>query len=367
MRTIRIAKTVGTLLVGGLTFLGGVRAAGAEEARHEALGRDGTFFQLRAGAYGTAFPEGVEVSPETPILGLDVTTPAGECLHYIVPRSLGWETDAEERLFVEPLTGAVFVLFIVRGDGTDEVHLARWSGGSFTDDFHLSDAWNGSRRNLDAIFTRQILVPSAGSIGSGGFAPQVLQAIWWDVPNGGMPTARYVPVFVDRDGRVTTTGTGSFDIASFLAPPSEPCSAPIPAAAEFPGVAKDSSRFDMSHVTVWWPAACSWAVVPVQFGEVSEIRANRFLPFIGIAYPLPPPTSQPAGGSDSRVASATSGSAIAGYPAAASWTDGSVFRYQLWDNKSIPAAWLEPALIPLGGDVTLAKARRLVQDLLDSH
>ena len=366
MNTPNIHSAIRSALLAGAALVAAALPAAAEPARHEVLAQDGSFYQLRATTYGTAFPEGIEVDSATPILALDVTVKTGECFHYIVPRSLGWELDEEEHLYVDPGSGAVFVLWALRGEGADEVHLARWAAGLFSDDFMLSDWSSASRRNLDAIFNRQVVLHNAGTIGSNGLAPVILQVVWSEQSAGSVPGARYVPVVLDRNGMVSTASLAAFDLSSLLTPPSEGCSGWIPSSVEFPTVTRDTSRLDTSHVTFYWTAGCSWVVVPMQIAEVSETRANRFLPFIGVASNLSVASAQPSAAPDARMSAATN-AGTNGYAAAASWTDGGVFRYQIFDNRTSPGTWLEPAPIPLSSDVTVDKARRLVQDLLDGH
>lgn len=361
----------GKLLRSG--FLGGAllvlllaSSATAGAPQTEALDRAGNVFQVRTASYAQVVPGGAAVAPETPVLVLDVASATGECRHEIVPRSFGWEVDTEERLFLDWDTGTVYVLWVAKGWGTDEVRLSVYRDSAWANEYVLSeDSWAG-RRNLDATLNRRLVSPAPGYFGTALWF-KVLQLVWWESFNGGGGAPRYVPVFLNADGTIDTTSAVVYDPTAGETATAG-CSDVVPEAAFFPTVVTEN--FELSRVTAWAPGSCGFVAMGVNLMWVPDSsggeRQARHMPFIGARFRLDGGGAMPVAASDSRVS--VVGPFAGVYQAALSWTEGASFRYQLWSNASNDSlAWSEVRQIPLSGDMTLVKARALLDTLLGDN
>jgi len=342
--------------------------ANANPAKNEALDLQGNLFQLRHAYYGDVAPGGSLATPETPVLVLDVSPVGGDCRHEIVPRSLGWESDTEEHLFLDMNTGSIYVLWIVKGMGTDEVRLSVYQSSTWTSEYRLSDPISASRQNLDTVFSRQSVqsttAVAAGSSASQPF-PMILQLVWWEVSTGGVAGTRFVPVFINRDGTINESSALAYDPAAGVGG-GPACSGALPDAAAFPTITKED--ITLSHLSLFSAASCQFLVIPVQFivsGD-DQGRTNRFIPFIGVTFAVALPSSTSAVGNGSRFGVSSSGSFITGYSASLSWVDSDGFHYQFYNPIGETPAWGDPLRINLAGEMTVDKARGLVQEILDT-
>lgn len=316
--SFRTFRPAAFLLAGALALLvAGQAMAGTRQT--EALDRQGNVYQLRSTSYGQVAPDGSTVAPETPVLVLDVSSSTGDCRHEIVPRSLGWEVDTEERLFLDWDTGAVYVLWVLKGWGTDEIRLSVYQGSAWTGEYKMSDdSWAG-RRNIDATLNRRLVAPAPGYVGISLWY-KVLQIVWWESFNDGGGAPRYVPVFLNSDGTIDQTSAVVYDpTAGEVADGG--CSDLVPEAAFYPSVATET--FDTSRVVAWAPGSCQFVVEGVVFLWVPDSSGNgnqaRHMPFIGARFRVDGGSAMSASASDSRVS--VVGPSALGYQVALSWTE----------------------------------------------
>jgi hypothetical protein len=341
----------------------------ASTGKSELLDRNGNFFRLRSVTYAEAAPGGTIADAETPVLVLDVTT-NGQTVSQIVPRSLGWEWDTESRLFLEPSSGTVYVLWVLKGWGSDEVRLSVFQNGTFTAEHRLSGGAMAGRKNLDATLNPQVIAPvSTSAVTSVAIQiRQVLQLVWWESFPWGGGGPRYVPVFLKTDGTVETESALVYDPTEGLFEGSS-CEMAYPDAAYYPTVTRES--ISLARLSVFSPAVCKFLIIPVSFtwqngdGGSDPAGQARHIPFIGVTVSLERNDDVTMAATSSRFD--TGGTFETGYQSALSWAEVGTFKYQMYQAGPVGSRWGEIHEIPLAGSMTIDKARSLVRSLLENR
>jgi len=367
----------------GAVFLFVAAVATAGTNRTELLDRNGNLYQIRATTYGAIDATGTAAAVDTPVLSLDVVRPDGSIDHQIVPDSLGWKDDTEGRLFLDPGTGNVYVLWIAKGDGSDEVRVASYHDhGGWLQSLQVSSGDSAARTGLDTLY-QAVTAPT--DVNNFGTTPRnVIHAVWWESPGG----ARYAPILLRVDGTIDVGSLATYAPTANAGDESTAsCWDTIPGAALSPTVTRES--ITSSHLAVFSPEACRFLIVPVsQFNSVTTYDDDgnplqtRLIPFIGLSFGITAELSMIPFDGDSHFDPSTGGSVLTGYAAVLSWTnrwtetvtnenDGTEtevehvdLAYQLFDPSS---GWTEIRKIPITDTLSLDTARQLVQQLLDSR
>ncbi|HET9225369.1 MAG TPA: hypothetical protein VFR31_01765 [Thermoanaerobaculia bacterium] len=88
----------------------GLLASTATAQRDTVLGAGGELYQVTAGAYGGLFPGGRELSPNTPVLVLDVSRPGKDAERILVPWSKDADIEGSPSLIFEDSSNTVFLV-----------------------------------------------------------------------------------------------------------------------------------------------------------------------------------------------------------------------------------------------------------------
>lgn len=360
-------QAIGIVAAALATCLLPLAGAEARSGQRELLDRSGNFFQIRAVTYAEAVPDGSAIAPETPVLSLEITPASGECRRELVPRSMGWEADTEERLFLEPYSNSIVVLWVVKGWGSDEIRVASYRDGAWVADERISFADAAGRQNVDAILNRQLVQPADGFSGLSTIYT-LLQLTWWESFPWGGGAPRYGAVFFNNDGSVDKANLGVYDPTVTEGHFGQPCAeGATPTAAYFPGVERESLAG--ARITAFSESTCRFLVVPVSFvsypADGDTWQQARHIPFIGFTSKFDVPNALPVAALDSGFDA--SGDVDGGYVSAVSWVSEGSFYYVTGTPVSAGRAgstWSETRRIPLGGDVDVARAREMVRSLL---
>lgn len=206
IRALALGFTLGAL---------GLLASTAYAQRDAVLGVGGELFEVKAGAYGGLFPGGRELSPNTPVLALDVSRPGKSTERILVPWSKDADIEGSPSLVFEDSSNTVFLVCETRRNTIHSIlELSSYdANGAWTEPIEIARNTTSLKTSPQLAVTRDSYTDQ-GPDGQPVSRSRVLfHVIWAEEYGAGSFQTLYMPLLVE-DGHYTKSDS-VFDLNQF--------------------------------------------------------------------------------------------------------------------------------------------------------
>lgn len=208
-------------------------AASAAVHREAALGAEGELYQVRAGSYGSLFPNGTGArtfpTASTPVLALEISRPGAAVQRLLVPGTDNPDVESSPSLVVEESSQAIFLVWEIRINSIHSIlKVSSFDGEHWSEPIEVS-------RNPSSLKTAPQLAITRDAYST--VSPQgepvarqrtILHLIWAEEQGGNdVYKARYTPLVVEKGLQLGRSpvydlnvyqNTGAFEVVAAGAP-----------------------------------------------------------------------------------------------------------------------------------------------------
>lgn len=196
-------------------------AAFASAQRDAVLGSGGNLYLIKAGTYGSLFPQGHAAEPDSDVLALDVVRPGGSAPErLLVPGTEGADVERLPSLLFEESSGTVFLVWERRINFIHPILMLSGftGGGSWLDPIEILGNPFAPKNSPQLAITHDTYQTTEAAADAEPVTHHrtVLHLLWGEESNSGAMDTFYTPIFLENGtfiGRSPVYRLNDFDSA----------------------------------------------------------------------------------------------------------------------------------------------------------